>query len=788
LFDNNGAENAGQLYVSFDPKYQRLILHELKVIREGKEINKLDVNSFKILATETELSRFIYNGTYSAYCVLDDLRKDDKVVFAYSLQGFNPVFGNKFFDSYYLQGYEPVGHLYVNYIIPKDRNIRFKCHNDAVEPQLSEVGEFLHHTWELSGTEKQEYIDYEPYWASEMQWIECSEFASWTEVAEWATDTNPVAAIKPGNELYSFIEKNWQIAGGDYYKFLRQVTDFVQNEIRYMGISTGEHSHRANQPGKVFDQRYGDCKDKSVLLASMLATKGIASSIVLVNTYKEYALDKQLPSPTAFDHMVLCVDIKGRKQYLDPTITNQGGDIQNRYFPYYGNVLDVGDSRALVQIERNEHSKVAIVETYELEGDRKATLTVHTTYHGGNADEIRQYFKNNAKNQIQKSYLDYYSKIHNKVAKKEQLVLEDDIATNVLQVTEVYEIQDIGVLDENVGKNYIPLYANHINEKLPSINEVRIEPIALGFPVNVEYDINIVNKNGNSIPPSPENVFYDRESYLFSKNVMSKGDTLKIQFRLIHHDTYIPTRDVDRYVSDFAMRDNIFNCGYFIDDEGYLLGGYGGTAAGGLSWALSLFVFTIVVFALYLVGYNGKKPSYIIPLDAETYYDKIGGWLIVLLIALIISVFQLLGGLIGSESIFLQEVWDAHTALFGVSAFAYRSLIIYETIFNALILVLLLYCIYLLIRRRDIFPQTFLFTVIVLVVLTVIDFLFTLGVSKEYFQPLLMIPIVIRSMIFAGIWGTYIVKSERVKGTFVVPYRKAQMEGSFHSTGDQESL
>ncbi|HMR19932.1 MAG TPA: DUF3857 domain-containing protein, partial [Sphingobacterium sp.] len=691
LFDNNGTENAGQLYVSFDPKYQKLILHELKVIRDGKEINKLDVKAFKVLATETELSRFIYNGAYSAYCVLDDLRKDDKVVFAYSLQGFNPVFENKFFDNYYLQGYEPIGHLYVNYVIPKSRSIRFRCHNDAPEPHVSETDGVLHYTWEIAGTEKREYIDYEPYWASEMQWVECSEFESWKDVAKWATDTNPVTAIKPGSSLYSFIEKNWQIAGGDHYKFLQQVTDFVQNEIRYMAVSTGEHSHRANQPTKVFDQRYGDCKDKSVLLGSILATKGISSSIVLVNTYKEYGLDKQLPSPTAFDHMVLCVDIHGRKQYLDPTITNQGGDIKSRYFPYYGNVLDVDESKILIQVGRDEHSKVVITETYELEGGRKATLTVHTTYYEGSADEIRQYFKDNAKNQIQKSYLDYYSRIHNKVAKKESLSFADDIEANIFRVTEVYEIKDIGVLDDNVGKNYIPLYANHINEKLPLVNEVRFEPIALEFPVNVEYDINIVNKNGNRIQSSRENVFYDREAYLFSKNVTSTDDTLKIKFRLIHHDTYVPTKDVDRYVSDFATRDNIFSCGYFINNDGYLLGSFGDTAAGGVTWPLSLFIFLVFVFAIYLVGYNGKTPSSIISLYTEASYDKIGGWLIVLLIAMILSVLRLLGGLVGSNSIFALEVWNAHTGMVGVSALAYRSLIIYETVFNALILVLLVY-------------------------------------------------------------------------------------------------
>ncbi|XHR98086.1 hypothetical protein ACFJIV_16335 [Mucilaginibacter sp. UC70_90] len=42
-----------------------------------------------------------------------------------------------------------------------------------------------------------------------------------------------------------------------------------------MGIEIGEYSHRANNPEKVFRQRYGDCKDKSLLLVSMLKAGGL---------------------------------------------------------------------------------------------------------------------------------------------------------------------------------------------------------------------------------------------------------------------------------------------------------------------------------------------------------------------------------------------------------------------------------------------------------------------------------------------------------------------------------
>ncbi|MDR2283492.1 MAG: DUF3857 domain-containing protein, partial [Sphingobacterium sp.] len=73
LFDQTGIENLGQVQVTFDPHFQKLQIHELKVIRHGKDINLLPQAKFKLLASETELSRSIYNGSQMAHYVLEDL-------------------------------------------------------------------------------------------------------------------------------------------------------------------------------------------------------------------------------------------------------------------------------------------------------------------------------------------------------------------------------------------------------------------------------------------------------------------------------------------------------------------------------------------------------------------------------------------------------------------------------------------------------------------------------------------------------------------------------------------
>lgn len=196
--------------------------------------------------------------------------------------------------------------------------------------------------------------------------------------------------------------------------------DFVQNDIRYMGIEVGEYSHRANSPEKVFAQRYGDCKDKSVLLAALLKHKGILSELILAHSTEDYGRENYLPAPSAFNHMVLYFRIDGRGQYIDPTITNQGGPFRDRYFPFYGKVLPATAGAKLRDTEKIVAGNTRIEERFYLNKDGAATVDVVTIYTGLNADNIRSYFKQNAKNQIEKSYLNYYQKLY-KQASRDQI-------------------------------------------------------------------------------------------------------------------------------------------------------------------------------------------------------------------------------------------------------------------------------------------------------------------------------------------------------------------------------
>ncbi|MGE8292793.1 MAG: DUF3857 domain-containing protein [Sphingobacterium sp.] len=780
LFDQSGIENLGQVQVTFDPHFQKLQLHELKIVRNGKDINLLPQAKFNLLASETELSRSIYNGSQMAHYVMEDLRKDDKIVFAYSIIGANPVFENKFFDTYYLQGYEPTGLVHLNYIVPNGRKLQFKSFNGAPEVQQQSTGNTTNFFWELTEDKTVQYENYSPAWYSPLKYIQCSEFNTWQEVDQWNNRINPIPQIAQSSALQTFVNQLWKESNGQPYVYLKKACDFVQNEIRYMGIEMGEYSHRANVPEKVFSQRYGDCKDKSILLATILKNKNIDVGLVLANTYKDRGLQEELPSPYAFNHMVIEVNIDGRYQYIDPTITNQGGDIKNRYFPAYGKVLSATGKGKLTDVPQNIVGNIKVKETLTLEGKFEAILDVKTTYLGNEADNIRTYFQSSAKNEIQKQYLEYYAKSYPKINKIANVQYKDDIENNVVEIIEKYKIKNIGKAENESSKKYISLLGTNINEKLPEITEDRIAPLSLSFPSDIEYEICIVNKGKNAFDNYRDNIYFDRSAYVFGKTLEIKPDSIKIAYTLGFHEPFVEQKDLKQYDTDFADRDHIFYNGFYLDADGYVIGGTQslGTpnSVGEMNWfALALILILIPTIIWYIVKkYHKSKPFFIKPYD-EVYHEQIGGWMLVLLILLFINILTLSGIFFFQQSFFNLNTWQAVDQLEGISPILYKILLLSEIIGNVLLLAGLIYSAILLIKKRDIFAQTFFMVTLFMAIFCTIDGIASYFMFKSYLDKtddlFTHYEDTVKAIFFFCIWGTYVYNSERVKGTCLRTYQ-----------------
>ena len=156
--------------------------------------------------------------------------------------------------------------------------------------------------------------------------------ARWTSVGDWYTTlATPSAQVTP--EIAA-TAKGLVAGQSDFTARMQSIANYMQRNIRYVGIEIGIGGYRPHTADEVFRNRYGDCKDKATLLRAMLESIGTHSTWVLVDTRRGF-VDPNVPSidgnhaiaaievPDGYSNPLLesVVTLKSGKRYLifDPT-------------------------------------------------------------------------------------------------------------------------------------------------------------------------------------------------------------------------------------------------------------------------------------------------------------------------------------------------------------------------------------------------------------------------------------------------------------------------------------
>nr|WP_067062881.1 DUF3857 domain-containing protein [Mucilaginibacter sp. L294] len=753
-----GIQNGSSINIGFDPSFERLDVHEIIVWRNNVPVNRLSASSFKVIADEKELSRFIYQGSYSAYCILDDIRKGDKIEYSYTLTGRNPIFNNKFFRDLYFQSTVPFAHVYKSILVSPSRKLNFKSFNKAPQASVSVKDGLTNYQWNDYQVMPAPYYDNQPGWYNNYAYIQVSDYNSWKEVTDWALSVNPVVPVTNGKLAVKVAELK-VATKGDKEKYFRGAVKMVQDEVRYMGIEMGEYSHRANNPEKVFNQRYGDCKDKSLLLASVLKAGGIDAEMVLINSGVNRGMENYIPSPNAFDHAVVVATVNNKQVWVDATIAYQRGTGTNIYFPAYGMglVLKPGNDKLTVIIPPNA-GKTKVNECYTITSEtNKVKFEVTSVYTLGEADKIRDRLASTSISETEKNYLNYYTKIYPKIEQSDSLTIIDDEEANKLTTVEHYSINGLLKKGKEDGRYTAGFYANSINDQLPNIPNKAVSPVAVAYPLNLDYTIQVVIPSGWNIEKRVYEV--KRDAYVFKSQIDKRGDTLLLNYKLNYLSDFIPVNKLDE------SRDDVKK---ISDDEL----SYNFTYTPDVSkvpynvnyWMVAL----VLVFAggLIMWGvkiYQTETPS--LKLINWRYQPPIGGWLILVAIGLAITPLLISVTIFNNDSFNLNK-WGL--SIHGMSKVGYNAAFLFETLGNVFSVCYSAFCFYLLIKRRDIFPKFMIGLYAFYVLFNIADYVILQSAGREVSKDAGVT--IMRSIIGAAIWIPYFIKSTRVQKTFIMPY------------------
>jgi hypothetical protein len=288
ITDNSGIQNASTISVDFDPSYQKLRFHFINIIRDGEIIDKLDISNFQTIRRELNADNYLYDGSLSAIMNLSDVRMGDIIEYSYSIKGFNPIHKGKFSTTFYLNDYTSVGMINVDII--SNKKINYKLFNNAIAPSISIQNNIHRYNWNVIAPKKVEWEENTPSWKITHDMVVISDYNSWEEVVNWGLNLYTVNESL-SSQLKAKIDKiksTYENEGDQ----IKATLDFVQNEVRYLGLEYGIGAYKPNSPNKVFEQRFGDCKDKSLLVITMLKEMGIKAYPMLVNTYLKQTIKR----------------------------------------------------------------------------------------------------------------------------------------------------------------------------------------------------------------------------------------------------------------------------------------------------------------------------------------------------------------------------------------------------------------------------------------------------------------------------------------------------------------
>ena len=533
VLTSSGVQNASQLTIDFDPSFQRLILHEIAIVRGTRRVTALDPAAVRVIEKEDDSDSAIYDGRLTALIFLKDVRPGDVIEWSWSIDGANPILDGHYADEYDLRSELPSHHI-------RHRLIWDGAHALRTRGQIA-VQSANTYVWEARDVEAVNLEDDLPSWYEPWDSVEVSDFASWNEVAQWAAgmfrpDAQSLDAVK------ALAEKIRREHADDP---ATAAIRFVQDDIRYLGLEIGRNSHEPRQPKEIVEQRWGDCKEKALLLSLLLRDLDYDASPALVNTKAKQRLDSHLPSPFAFDHVIVRVNWNNRAYWIDPTIADQGGSLQSIETPNDERALVVdANANDLTKIETIRRGRTVIDETYAAkDASSPTTLSVRTTYSGTDADAMRSELSSMAADEIARDRLNRYAADHPSITATAPPKVEDDRLHNVITISEHYAIRDLW----NRGEwTYVP------RDIEPSLD--RPKTIIRSMPLAFDYPLDIVQRATFRFPAGAEieveNAYARKTAaFIFAYRPTERDRSVTLEYSLRSLRDSIPPGDISRHLT-----------------------------------------------------------------------------------------------------------------------------------------------------------------------------------------------------------------------------------------------
>ncbi|AQS37860.1 transglutaminase-like enzyme, predicted cysteine protease [Shewanella psychrophila] len=565
VVNQRGLDKVSQIEVDFDPLYESLTFHSMQIIRHSEVIDKLSDPNISLLKQEGRIEQGLYDGRLTAHIILDDVRVGDIIEYSYSISGANPVYQNIFSFQRALQWSFPIHVQSLRVLWGKKHPLYVDVKNmqDTVIKRKLTIDNDAYIEYVIVGTYSPILIrdSNTPSWYNPFATVYFSELNSWEQVVDWAIPLYSQRSV--AGEEVSRVIKDIKLQTRDPNKRVMLALNYVQEQIRYLGLEMGVNSHQPSLAEDTLSRRYGDCKDKVMLFIALLNGLDISAYPVLVNTDYGHDLLAHPVSLNAFNHVIAKVQVFGLTYWLDPTMNYQKGPLEDIFQANYhhGLVIKPGESDLTALRLGKTKSLLTLTESYDVSAGFKgrASLSVKSRYQGERAQSFRYQLEDIGLKALQTSYEDYYRKDFSGIKLANKLIIDDNGQTGVVNTQEAYQIDNAWQPDgADFNINFVSYSIQNALEKPTNSN--RQSPFSTRYPNKITHKIHIKVSNGDWQFPNEtiteSNPYF---IYNFTSNFDDAEKTLTLTFNYESKVEYIAAMNVGDYISSInKIEDSLY--------------------------------------------------------------------------------------------------------------------------------------------------------------------------------------------------------------------------------------
>lgn len=312
LINSDEGKSYGEIEIGYDKSYQNVT--EIEAFTQTGDGRKLTYERLQDLNTSAATG--VYSDSRKKVITMPESVKGSIIDWRAKIATFKPVIPGNFYDHFH-QTYSdlPVKEHVNTLIIPQQFKLFIKTMNTSLAPVIEPRGKDIVYIWASKNNSNVQHEDFMPPDENVNQIIFLSTLENWQQMSDWASSLfqkNGVATPELKQKVQALTQDRPTV--GDK---VQAIISYLQTDYRYVAMEMDSHGYEPHPASETYANKYGDCKDLTLLAIAMLNEVGVKAWPIITSSSINLNSPDLLPMPFYFDHAFLYYVIDNKSYFTD---------------------------------------------------------------------------------------------------------------------------------------------------------------------------------------------------------------------------------------------------------------------------------------------------------------------------------------------------------------------------------------------------------------------------------------------------------------------------------------